>query len=95
MTVPARDPVRSVTTCHPPPATRRPLYRWLALLPAIGLLGGVPFANRVHPYVLGLPFLLFWIVAWVVATSALLGVVYLLDRARDAAERRAAPERPA
>ena len=76
-------------------ANRPPAYRWLALLPAIGLLGGVPFANRVHPYVLGLPFLLFWIVAWVVATSALLGVVYLLDRARDAAERRAAPERPA
>jgi len=60
---------------------RAPAYRWLALLPTIGLLGGVPFANRVHPFVLGLPFLLFYIVAWVVATSALVGVVWSLDRA--------------
>lgn len=90
-----RDARAGRPTANRPPANRPPAYRWLALLPAIGLLGGVPFANRVHPYVLGLPFLLFWIVAWVVATSALLGVVYLLDRARDAAVRRAAPERPA
>ena len=54
-------------------------YHALALVPAIGFLGGVPFANRVEPYVLGLPFLLFWIVAWVVATSAIMGAVWLLD----------------
>jgi hypothetical protein len=56
-------------------------HRWLALLPAIGLLAGVPFANRVEPYVLGLPFLLFWIVVWVVMTSIVMGIVYALDRA--------------
>lgn len=55
-------------------------HRWLALLPAIGMLGGVPFANRVEPFVLGLPFLLFWIVLWVVITSVVMGVVYALDR---------------
>ncbi len=55
-------------------------YRALAVLPAIGLVAGIPFANRVEPYVLGLPFLLFWIVAWVVATSAIMGVIWLLDR---------------
>jgi hypothetical protein len=42
---------------------------------------GIPFANRTEPYVLGLPFLLFWILAWVVSTSALMGVVYALDEA--------------
>jgi len=56
-------------------------HRWLALLPAIGMLAGVPFANRVEPYVLGLPFLLFWIVVWVLATSAVMGIVYVLDHA--------------
>lgn len=56
-------------------------HRWLALLPVIGMLGGVPFANRVEPYVLGLPFLLFWIVLWVVITSVVMGVIYALDRA--------------
>ena len=52
----------------------------LALLPTIGLLGGIPFANRVEPFVLGLPFFLFWIVAWVVATSAIMWIVWTLDR---------------
>lgn len=63
-------------------------YRWLAVVPAIGMLGGVPFANRVEPYVLGLPFLLFWIVAWVVATSATIGLIYALDQRHDRARER-------
>lgn len=58
-------------------------YRWLAVLPAVGMLGGLPFANRVTPYVLGLPFLLFWLTAWVVLTSVTMGVVYALDERRD------------
>jgi hypothetical protein len=45
------------------------------------MLGGVPLANRVEPYVFGLPFLLFWIVLWVVITSLVMGIVYSLDRA--------------
>ncbi len=58
-------------------------YRWLAVVPAIGMLGGVPFANRVTPYVFGLPFLLFWVTAWVVLTSAIMWLIYVLDRARE------------
>ncbi|MEO8945223.1 MAG: DUF3311 domain-containing protein [Gemmatimonadaceae bacterium] len=60
-------------------------YRWLAALPAIGLLGGIPFANRVHPYIAGMPFLLAWIVGWVIATSIIMALIYRLDSARDAA----------
>lgn len=59
-------------------------YRWLAVLPAVGMLGGVPFANRVRPYVFGLPFLLAWIVIWVVMTSLIMGLIFVLDRRRDA-----------
>jgi hypothetical protein len=55
------------------------LIHLLAALPYIGVLGGIPFANRVEPYVLGLPFILFWIVLWVVLTSVIMGIVYLLD----------------
>ncbi len=69
------------------PARRPPVYHWLAALPALCMLGGVPFANRVEPYVLGLPFLLFWILLWVVATSGVMGLIYALD---EAAARRAA-----
>ena len=61
-------------------------HRWLAILPAVGMLGGVPFANRAEPYVLGLPFLLFWIVAWVLLTSAIMGTILALDRRSGAGE---------
>jgi hypothetical protein len=43
------------------------------------MLGGIFFANGVHAYVLGLPFLLFWVVLWVVLTSVTITVVYVLD----------------
>lgn len=57
-------------------------YHAAAVVPTIGLLAGIPFANRVDRYVIGLPFLLFWIVAWVVATSLIMGVIWALDRSR-------------
>jgi hypothetical protein len=59
-------------------------YRWLALLPTMGLLGGAFIANRVRPYIFELPFLLAWIVGWVVLTSAIMGLIYLADTAADA-----------
>ncbi|CAA9468173.1 MAG: hypothetical protein AVDCRST_MAG02-3368 [uncultured Rubrobacteraceae bacterium] len=53
----------------------------LASLPFLGILVGVAFANRVEPFVFGLPFILFWIVAWVLLTSVIMAVVYRLDPA--------------
>ena len=58
-------------------------YHALALLPMLGLLGGVSLgANRTEPYVLGLPFLLFWIVMWVIGASLIMWIIWVLDRAR-------------
>lgn len=57
------------------------VIRWLALLPFIGMLGGVFFVNQVTPYVLGLPLLLAWIVLWLLLTSAIMAVIYLADPA--------------
>jgi hypothetical protein len=59
-------------------------FRWrrhhlLALLPALGMLGGLPFANRVHPLVFGLPFLMAWLVFWVLATAGIMGWMLHLD----------------
>ncbi len=62
------------------PGYRLRAYHLLAALPALGMLGGVPFANRVPTLVLGLPFLLLWILCWVVATSACMALLYVLDR---------------
>ncbi len=68
-------------------------YHALALLPTIGMLGGLPFANRVYPLVLGLPFLMAWLVGWVIATSAIMAFILRLDRARGLASDQAQGER--
>ena len=72
---------------------RVPLHRWLAVIPALLILVGVPFANRVHGLLLGLPFLLVWIVGCVVLTSPIMALVGALD-AKHAA-RNDAPSPPA
>jgi hypothetical protein len=67
------------------------LQHALAALPFAGILVGMFFANSVEPYVLGLPFALFWVVMWVVVSSGLMAIVYRLDtreRARTRGDRR-------
>ena len=60
----------------------------IAAVPFVGVLVGMFFANSVEPYVLGLPFAMFWVVMWVVASSGLMAVVYRLDARDRARERR-------
>lgn len=52
----------------------------LALVPVLALTLGIPFANRVEPLVGGLPFLLAWIVGWIVLTPVCMAGVHWLDR---------------
>lgn len=54
---------------------------YLAIVPFIGILIGIFFANKVTPYVMGMPFILFWIVMWVVLTSGIMAIVFKLDPA--------------
>jgi hypothetical protein len=64
------------------PRPRR-ISRWpvaLALVPVLALTLGIPFANRLEPRICGLPFLLAWIVGWIVLTPAIMAVVHRLDR---------------
>ena len=51
----------------------------LTLVPFIGILGFLPFVNKVEPYVLGMPFYMFWMAMWVVLTSVTLAIMYKLD----------------
>ena len=64
--------------------TRKGCTRWWALLlgcvPFAALVGALPWVNRVEPMILGLPFLLFWIFAWVALTPVVLFAAYLIDR---------------
>jgi hypothetical protein len=52
----------------------------LSALPFLGILVGIFFANRTEPFVLGLPFALFWVTLWVLLTAAIMAVVYKLDQ---------------
>lgn len=51
----------------------------LLLIPFIGMLGPLPLVNRIEPYMLGMPFLLFWISLWMVLSSVILYILYKLD----------------
>ena len=57
-------------------------YHWLALLPPIGMLGGIPFVNRATRLVLGVPPLMAWMIGWILGTSLVMGVIFALDSRR-------------
>ena len=55
------------------------LQHALSALPFLGILVGIFFANSVTPYVLGVPFALFWVTLWVLLAAVIMAVVYRLD----------------
>jgi hypothetical protein len=52
----------------------------LAAVPIAALTVAVPLVNRIEPRVAGLPFLLAWILAWVLLTPAFLWTIGRLER---------------
>ncbi len=70
----------------PPPLRTTRLAVVLAAIPVLALTLGIPLANRLEPRLFGLPFLLVYIVAWILLTPAFLAGAYAADRA--AAEER-------
>lgn len=52
----------------------------LAATPIAALTVAVPFVNRLEPRILGLPFILAWIMAWVLLTPAFIWSIGRLDR---------------
>ena len=63
---------------RPPQASRWSIA--LAVTPALALTLGIPFVNRLEPRICGLPFLLAWIVGWILLTPFVMAMVYRLDR---------------
>lgn len=51
-----------------------------AAIPFITLVFALPLVNRIEPVILGLPFLLFWILTWVILTPPLLFAAYLCEK---------------
>ena len=54
----------------------------LALVPVLALTLGIQFANRLEPRIFGLPFLLAWIVSWIILTPVVMATIHRLDRRR-------------
>ncbi|MCJ7612499.1 MAG: DUF3311 domain-containing protein [Candidatus Aminicenantes bacterium] len=52
----------------------------LAAIPFLTLVFALPLVNRLRPIILGLPFLLFWILAWVALTPLILYLAYRLEK---------------
>lgn len=63
-----------------PPSNAGWLRVLLAALPIAALTVLVPFVNRLEPRIAGLPFLIAWIVAWVILTPAFIWSIGRLDR---------------
>lgn len=61
---------------------RRILSVALAAFPALMLTLAVPLVNRVEPRIVGLPFFLAWLCAWILLTPLFLWLVYKIE-ARD------------
>ena len=59
------------------PAMKKALF--CGAVPFVALVAALPFVNRLRPVVLGLPFVLFWILGWVALTPVFL---YLAERLR-------------
>lgn len=51
----------------------------IAVLPFLGFLGGAIFLNNVTPFILGLPFFVFWCALWVVLSSIVTLIIYWFD----------------
>lgn len=63
-----------------PPSVAFLLPALLAAIPLAALSVAIPLVNRVEPRIFGVPFLLGWIVAWVLLTPGFLWTIGRLQR---------------
>ncbi len=57
---------------------------YLAIIPFVGMFAGPILHNSVTPFILGMPFILAWIVLWVLIASGTMATIYFLDSMRNA-----------
>ncbi len=60
-----------------------PIKIILTLIPFIWTIGMIPFVNRVKPFVMGLPFLAFWLVAGIIVAFLCIKALYTIDSKRN------------
>ncbi|MGE7840279.1 DUF3311 domain-containing protein [Lysinibacillus sp. NPDC093712] len=59
--------------------TRKRLCYLLSFIAYFGMPLGIPFIRSSEPYVLGLPFLLFWMVLWILLGTGLMLIVHRIN----------------
>ncbi|MFT9816687.1 DUF3311 domain-containing protein [Lysinibacillus sp. NPDC056185] len=59
--------------------TKKRLCYLLSFIAYFGMPLGVPFIKNVELYVLGLPFLLFWMVLWIFLGTGLMIIVHRIN----------------
>lgn len=52
----------------------------LGAIPFLTLVFALPLVNRVKPIIMGLPFLLFWMLFWVAMTPLILFLAYKVEK---------------
>ncbi len=52
----------------------------LGAIPFLTLVFALPLVNRIKPVILGLPFILFWILLWVALTPLVLFAAYKIEK---------------
>ncbi|MGD2294499.1 MAG: DUF3311 domain-containing protein [Candidatus Aminicenantes bacterium] len=52
----------------------------LGAIPYLTTVLALPLVNRIEPVILGLPFLLFWLLCWVAMTPLILFVAYRIEK---------------
>lgn len=55
----------------------------LTAIPFIWIILCLPFANRVHPYILGMPFLAFWFQAGVIVSIICIHRLYVIEQRKE------------
>ena len=55
---------------------------FVAAIPIVAMTFAVPFVNRDEPRILGLPFVLAWIIAWILVTPAFMWIVHRVIEGR-------------
>ncbi|WP_425609211.1 DUF3311 domain-containing protein [Ureibacillus aquaedulcis] len=65
---------------------RRLIIAILAALPFVMMLGAIPFVNRIHPIILGLPFFHFWLFLGMIIVPICTYIIYRLQKSEGSIE---------
>lgn len=55
------------------------MLKLLAFIPFVMMVLLISLVNKTQPYVMGMPFILFWIVLWTLLSAVIMLILYKLD----------------